>query len=77
MSETIIDTSKAPCPRCNNKAIIKETTDPDSKTLMCLECGFYRTENVSFYMQLRDVNIMRETFGLAPLSELKKTNSNF
>ena len=71
MSQTKVDTSKRePCPRCNNKAIIKETFNPDSSTLICLECGFYKTENVSFFMHVRDVNILRETFGLEPLEKL-------
>ena len=62
------------CPRCNNEISIKETVDPDNRTLICLHCGYYRTNSISFFMHLRDVNEFRKVLGLKPISELIDVN---
>ena len=64
------------CIKCGNETIIQETIEPESSTLMCLHCGYYQTEIVSFYMHLPDVNQMREYFGLEPVTKLIPVNRN-
>ena len=75
MINTKSDTLKKEiCPRCNNEISIRETSDPDNKTLICLYCGYYRSNSISFFMHLRDVNEFRKVIGLDPISELIDVN---
>ena len=62
------------CPKCRSEAILKE--DKLGKTLTCLCCGFYRTGSVSFFMHITDVNELRKTHGLEPISKLIDTKKN-
>lgn len=50
MSQIKIETSKKPCPQCNNQTIIKETFNPE--TLMCLECGYHRIKHIIYAFTL-------------------------
>ena len=62
------------CPRCNNEVLIAETVDPDNKTLICLFCGYYKTDSISFFLQIEDINQLREFLGLRPISEFTSIN---
>ena len=62
---------KGTCPKCGNEAILKE--DKLGRTLICLYCGFYQTGSVSFFMHLTDVNDLRKSHDLEPISKLIDT----
>jgi predicted nucleic-acid-binding Zn-ribbon protein len=67
---------KTKCPKCYNNAILKDNLQQDTTTLICLNCGYYQTGSVSFFMHITDVNQLRLIHGLEPISKLKEVNRN-
>ena len=77
MSNTVnLTFKKVTCPKCKNDAILKED-DKSNKTLTCLYCGFYQTGSVSFFMHITNVNELRKTHGLEPISKLIDTKKTY
>ena len=62
------------CPKCHNEVLIMETVDPDNKTLICLFCGYYKNDSISFFLKIEDINQLREFLGLRPFSEFTCIN---
>ena len=58
------------CPKCGRKATFSQISQPSLKTIKCLNCGYYNSNNVEIFMNISQVNEFRKALKMELISKL-------